>query len=151
MGILYVLCGAPGSGKSYFAKNFLTGTYISRDEVRFEMVQPNEPYFSKEKQVYKEFVKRVNQALEKGDCIADATHLTQGSRRKLLNNINPLNIKSIEIIVMDTPLETCLKRNSLRKGRCSIPDEQIIKMHKSFQFPSKDEGFNNIQIIKGDI
>ena len=50
---LWLMCGAPGSGKSWFAKNILktddTWQYISRDEIRFSLIKEGEDYFGKEK------------------------------------------------------------------------------------------------------
>ena len=58
---LWIMVGIPGSGKSYFAKNILmtddSWQYISRDEVRFSMVKENEPYFSKEYNVFEILIK----------------------------------------------------------------------------------------------
>ena len=76
------MCGAPGSGKTYWAKKALelkSGEvpikYFSRDEVRFEMVPEDEEYFSKEDAVFKEWIRRIQEALDSDeDCyvIADA-------------------------------------------------------------------------------
>jgi predicted kinase len=38
MSTLYMMVGIPGSGKSTFAKT-LKGKYVSRDEVRFKLLQ----------------------------------------------------------------------------------------------------------------
>lgn len=56
---IYLLCGIPGSGKSTWAKNHLddNSIWISRDLIRFSMVSEEEEYFSKEKEVFKEFIK----------------------------------------------------------------------------------------------
>ena len=50
MGKLFILMGAPGSGKSTWVKNHMTlnDSYISRDDVRFSMVPEGDEYFSKE-------------------------------------------------------------------------------------------------------
>ena len=46
MAKLYVIMGAPGSGKSTFIKNTLSkyAFVISRDTIRFGMVKEHEPY-----------------------------------------------------------------------------------------------------------
>ena len=48
---LWLMCGAPGSGKSYFAKNILINDdhwfYVSRDEIRFRIIKNDEEYFSR--------------------------------------------------------------------------------------------------------
>ena len=53
MSTVYLLCGVPASGKSTYCKNNVPkdAVYVSRDVIRFSMVKPNEPYFSKEELV----------------------------------------------------------------------------------------------------
>ena len=78
MANLFIMMGAPGAGKSTFIKNLKgeSGIPISRDNIRFSMVKEDEPYFSKEKEVYKEFIRLINEHLSRNrDVIADATHL----------------------------------------------------------------------------
>ena len=91
---LWILCGAPASGKSYYVKNHLMNgngwMYISRDEVRFSIIKDEENYFSHEDEVYKEFIYRIYKALTgEGifNVIADATHLNWTSRNKLIKNL----------------------------------------------------------------
>ena len=89
--MLWVMCGVPGSGKSWVAKHILMRglgwRYVSRDDVRFEIVKDDEEYFSHETKVYNEFIRRIKAALnEEGvfNVIVDATHINWASRRKLL-------------------------------------------------------------------
>lgn len=66
---LYLMCGVPASGKSYFAEKHMNeekDVYISRDQVRFEMVPETDEYFSREKEVYEEWIKRIAWALNAG-------------------------------------------------------------------------------------
>ena len=115
MANLFIMMGAPGAGKSTFIKSLRTESYItiSRDEVRFSMVKEDEPYFSKEKAVYKEYIRLINEYLSQNrDVIADATHLNAASRNKLINCITAPNI-NIHVIWIKTTLETCLKQNEL--------------------------------------
>ena len=144
MNNLYVLCGIPGCGKSTWVRKKMSenalsdiGTqkwaYVSRDEVRFSMIKEEDDYFSKEKQVFQEFVNRICDYL--GDTwtenvIADATHLNEISRDKLINTIRrkrpnlPLHIT---MVYFDIPLEVCKFRNNKRSGRMRVPDEVMDK------------------------
>ena len=52
------------------------------------MLKDEDSYFSKEKEVFKEFCKQIDIALQSYDnVIADATHLNFASRNKTLRNI----------------------------------------------------------------
>ena len=144
---LWIMCGAPASGKSWFAKNKLikdsNWNYISRDEVRFSMVKDDEEYFSHETAVFNEFVKKIAIALEWGhdNIIADATHLNWGSRRKLLKALNkyyPMEELDIIPVVIDVKLEDILERNKLRDGRARVPEETIRRMYRNISDPVKD-------------
>lgn len=140
---LYIMVGIPGSGKSTYAKkNFPDAWYISRDEIRFNLVAENEEYFSKEDEVFNEFIRMINLGLEMGnDVVADATHLNSRSRIKLFSHLN-LNKEKTEIIavVMRTPLKTCLERNENRIGtRSYVPPQVIKRMSHSLREPTSEE------------
>ena len=50
--ILYIMCGIPGCGKSWYATHNMVKdnvAYISRDSIRFNMLNAEDDYFSKEK------------------------------------------------------------------------------------------------------
>jgi len=145
---VYVMMGVPGSGKSTYlkkAKEVLPGIeVISRDEIRFSIVQPGEEYFSHEKEVVKELWKRINETIKEGrDVFIDQTSLTKKSRKYLLEHIS--GYESISIIWVQASLETCLERNELRKGtRAYVPRGQIHRMYSQLEEPSFDEGFDSI-------
>ena len=144
---LWIMCGAPASGKSWFAKNKLmkdsNWDYISRDEVRFSMVKDDEEYFSHETAVFNAFVGKITFALEYGNdnIIADATHLNWGSRRKLLQALvayYPIETLDIIPVVIEAKLEDIFERNKLRDGRARVPEETIRRMYKNISDPVKD-------------
>ena len=144
---LWIMVGIPGSGKTWFAKNKLMKgrdwEYISRDEVRFSMVEDNEEYFSHEKEVFREFINQITTSLllNNGNVIADATHLNWSSRHKLLQTLSKkVNMEKVDVIpvVIDAKLEDILERNKLRSGRERGPEEVIRKMNASMNDPEKD-------------
>ena len=153
MATLYMMVGVPGSGKSTWVTehlNTLQATWVSRDAVRFSMVDENEEYFSKEKEVFKEYVRRINVLLEDDyNVIADATHITAASRNKLIRNINVPDV-SLCAVWMDVPLETCIQNNENRTGREFVPVEVIQEMYRNFEKPTFEEGFSTICIYKDD-
>lgn len=142
MPTLFIYCGIPGSGKSYFAKNVQSKVhYISRDEIRFNMIEENEEYFSKEKAVFKLFSTSIAKVLEKGqDVIADATHISKASRAKLIKAIDGyFSEYKIACIVFDTPFEVCCERNAAREGRARVPDEVMRRFRAGWELPEMEE------------
>ena len=150
MAKLILTMGIPGSGKSTYAKRRFMGkenAYISRDEIRFSMVAEDEEYFSKEKEVFNEYVKQVDEALSGNYryVIADATHLNKTSRDKLLNRLTN-KPEQIVVIYMDTPLMLAIMRNNEREGRAVVPEKVIRNMYNSIQLPTTDENIDLVTI-----
>ena len=146
MSKLMLMCGIPGSGKTTIAKKMINNSikYISRDEIRFSMLGEKDSYFSKEKEVFEEYMNQINNALRNGyDVIADATHLSKGSRAKVLNG---LAVKPDTVIVacVCVSLETALERNSKRAGLAKVPESQIRRMARSIELPSYEEGIDYV-------
>lgn len=141
---LFIMCGIPGSGKTYLANKYLKNNnvrYISRDEIRFSIIKENEEYFSHEKEVFKKFAEAIAQTLINGfDAIADATHLNHFSRDKLIRAIDQyITDYTIEYVVADASLDLCMKRNASREGRARVPDVIMYRMAKSFEDITNDE------------
>ena len=108
------------------------------------MLNDNDEYFSKEKEVYNEFIKQINDAVAANiDVYIDQTSLTKVSRAKLFSK---LNIKPTQIIALyfTTPLDIILTRNAQREGRALVPEDIVIKMYNSIQYPTIEEGFTKI-------
>lgn len=150
-GKLIMMMGCPGSGKSTFIETHKQDedVWVSRDEIRFNLVQPNEEYFSKEKEVFKTFAGTIDVWLHCGYTVfADATHLTRASRNKLLRALKETP-NEIWVIWMKTPLETAFERNQTREGtRAFVPKGQVHRMYTSIEEPSFEEGFNKIIIVE---
>ena len=164
MNNLYVLCGIPGCGKSTWTHNRLKEKnlspdpkwdYVSRDEVRFSIIDEEDDYFAKEKQVFNEYIRRICEKLDDPyltNVIADATHLNEVSRNKLINAIRRNRCKDkplhITMVYFDIPLEVCKFRKNKRLGRARVPDEVMDKMYRSLEFPQLREGLERIEIVR---
>ena len=149
MSKLFIMMGAPGSGKTTWCKNNVpkNAVYISRDEIRFSIIKDEDSYFSKEKIVYDIFINKINEALESGlDVYADQTSLNAGSRKKLINALNK-RPDEINVIYIERPLSTILEYNSKRTGRKLVPNDVIIKMYNSISKPAAKEGIDYLYII----
>lgn len=144
------MVGQPGSGKSSYAqkaiKNEPNVVIVSRDEIRFSLVSEDEGYFSREEEVYDTFISHIRKHLKEGkSVIADATHLTPASRKKLLEAVGFENFDEAVAIYIKRDLETSLRQNEERKGtRSYVPREVIRRMHLSLVPPTVKERFNCI-------
>lgn len=143
---LLILCGIPGSGKSTWAENFQKRIgkenckIVSRDQIRFSLLDENDDYFTKEKEVFSKFCKQIQDELDSGVkyVIADATHSNKKARETLIRN---LHIYSIDIIPVEfnTTLEQCLINNNFREGRSCVPEKTIVEMYNRCENPSLSE------------
>ena len=150
MSKMYLMCGCPGAGKSYYIKTHLKEgeKIISRDEIRFSMLKDGDEYFSKEKEVYNEFLRRINAEIAAGsDFYVDQTSLNIGARAKLLNKLNKKPDKLIAIYI-NKPLNIILNQNAQRTGRAFVPEDAVINMFNSIEKPIKKEGFDEIWEVK---
>lgn len=148
---MWLMIGTPGSGKTTFAKKYLMDgesvRYISRDEIRFSMLRANDNYFSKEKKVYDEFIAEIKEVIDDEDSfitdlIVDATHLNWTSRRKLFAALGMLDggyewVNVIPVIV-NTPVEECVRRNNKRVGLERVPEDKLRQMDRSRTDPRND-------------
>ena len=164
---LWITIGLPGSGKSHFVNNEFyelmnlnkaNVSVISRDKVRFAILDANnsEDYFAYEDDVFKSFVALICGAINTPhitDVVADATHLTAGSRRKLIKAISAKTADfRIGFIIMLVDFDTCIKRNDKREGREKVPFEAMINMAGKAKFPRDDEytNYNVFGVINVD-
>lgn len=147
--VLYMLCGIPASGKTTWATNFIKEhrgeqniSYISRDSIRFELVDPQEEYFSHEDEVFHIFSSTIAENLYTNfDVIADATHLNKKSRAKLIHAIDKCGGIEYNIIFVwfHTSFIVCCDRNAKRVGRAQVPLETMYSMWHHFSIPSSKE------------
>lgn len=153
MATLYILCGPAGSGKSTWAREFMAEAnekieYVSRDKIRLELLNDEEEYFAHEIQVYKAFISAIQENLMAGvDVIADATHLTKYSRRRLLTAIDMrFTDYNIVMVAFDGDPEHCVARNRAREGREHVPETVIRNMCRDYRLPTMEEDERIIEV-----
>ena len=141
---LFIMCGVPGSGKSTWLKQNRPDAYvISRDAIRFMLIKEDEYYFAKEDEVFKTFIKYIQESIDSDetpeDIYCDATHITKGSRNKLLNALDLTNVKNVTVIVVRPSLTQTLERNEQRTGRARVPKSVVRRMWYQFERPEEDK------------
>lgn len=144
-----MLVGLPGSGKSVKAKEIVkqTGaTIFSSDELREEMFGDVNHQVDNTK-LFEELHKRIKDCLRDGkDAIYDATNINYKRRMAFLAELKNIPCEKVCIVVA-TPYEECLKRNSNRERK--VPEHVIERMYRQFNIPYWYEGWNLIQIEYG--
>lgn len=149
---LIFMMGIPGCGKSTFAKKLVkwipNTKIVSRDEIRFKLLNNGDEYFKQEKKVWKIFIQIINDYLAEGyNVIVDATHVTRQSRAKVLKEINKDNYDRCDVFYMRTPITRCLKQNEMREGRAKVPEKVIKDFWNRKKTPILEEGFDNIYYV----
>lgn len=154
------MCGPAGSGKTTWIKNQIAECnykclHISRDEVRNEFLSDEDKnIFAYEDDVFDEFCLRIENAIlnENGPDIifADATHLSEKARNKVLDKLTLKNVR-LYPISFQLPLEQILAQNELRRGgkRAYVPRSVIRRMFSQYQPPTENEKYKyeNILIV----
>lgn len=140
------MVGLPASGKSTKAQEFAEeydATIFSSDTLREEMFG-NVNNQDNNQEVFAELHKRTKDCLRSGkSAIYDATNINYKRRMAFLDELKKIPCEKI-CILMATPYEECLKRNSERERK--VPEHVIKRMYMSFNIPYWYEGWDDIKI-----
>lgn len=155
---LIMMMGVPGSGKSTFAHRWqdINTVVVSRDAIRFGLLQEGDEYFAKEGQVFQEFVRQIANGLDKEyEVIADATHINAASRAKLIKAVKnrvPSDELQIEVIWVNVGLNKALEQNELRKGsKFYIPRQVIRRMFEQMEpVDLEHEEIDRVMVVSVD-
>lgn len=133
---LIIMVGLQGSGKSVFAQELNqtmpNSVLLSSDEIRKKANIKNEL-------VFEILYRQMNTALENGqDVIFDATNITIKDRAAIYRaiEVDPVSV-DVEVIVMATPYEECLRRVAFRNknGDHFVPLDVVEQYRNKFQVP----------------
>lgn len=145
--IVFIMCGVPASGKSYYAKNVLMKNiyrhrvYISSDDIREEICGDAGDQ-SKNWEVFELFYERARKAVQEGsDVVLDATHLTKKTRRRCRDHFKDLDCKFIAV-QMNTSILDAIYRNKKRDR--VVPADAMSRMINAFQPVEDNEGFDYV-------
>lgn len=151
--LFIMLIGCPASGKSTVANDIANhGTNIavmSSDAIRKELYG-SESVQNNPHRVFSIMNERTLNCLKSGvSVVYDATNCTVKNRKGILSKVKRLkenyNI-SITAIVLQTPLNECIERDHNRERK--VTEKVITRYYNSMEFPTKEEGFDNIYKCK---
>ena len=153
---LYMLIGVPASGKSTWREQFFEtnrAMIISTDDTLEDIAATQNKTYN---DVFKDNIKFANKlmdihmrvALESDmDIVWDQTNLTVKSRKGKLDKV-PEHYEKIAVVFL-TPEDAEWQRRLDRPGK-SIPQNILMGMRDSMQFPEPEEGFDKIQVVGGE-
>ena len=152
MTTLYVLIGAPGSGKSTWAlqnASRLGAVVVGSDRVRNELRASGENPLDGDA-VFAEVERRARDRLTAGQSVVlDATHYRRRYRTYAIDLGRDLSARRVAIW-FNLPLEDCLRRNAERSGQAFgsdvVPSRVVREIYEHLQPPDLDE-FDEIQCI----
>jgi len=143
---LVVLVGIPGSGKSWYANNYLANDeteVLSSDALRKELLG-DETCQTNNELVFSTLYKRAKEFLLNGkNVVIDATNISMKDRRRTLSHFQGMEIERIAI-VFATPVDLCHKRD-LERDR-TVGKDIINKFLCRFEIPMEYEGFDKVII-----
>lgn len=146
---LIMMCGIPGSGKSYYAneikEKYNNVEIFSSDAIRKELFG-DENCQKDGALVFATLHERIKKRLENGgNCIYDACNINYKYRMEFLMEIEAYNPYKMCFVVCE-PYEVCLKQNNSRERK--VPESVIERMYKNFYIPQHFEGWDKIFIVR---
>lgn len=151
---LVLVAGVQGSGKTTLTKElFRDRVRVNLDEIRFFYKRMTtggewsnhdwrpaiEPLFRK----IEEDCLRFN--LEQGHpVVVDNTNISRRSRAHYVSIARSLG-RTVGLLFLDLPLETCMVRNRGRSVR--VPEPVVEEFFTTRELPAEDEGFDVLRIV----
>ncbi|MCL2293877.1 MAG: ATP-binding protein [Spirochaetes bacterium] len=156
---IVLVCGLPGSGKSYFAKKYFAKSgckRVSRKNIRqylYEMLTFGDKWSDDKFDLVDENLvkhlerKTAEHFLQLGEKILiDNMSISSASRKDYIT-LAKQNKKTISAIFINTDIATCLKRNRERPPEDVVADSVIANLVATVEYPDRREGFKDVLII----
>lgn len=150
---LYFLIGIPGSGKSTWIKNQnITAVIASTDDYIEKVAAEKGTSYDTEfptsiKSATAEMYQSVSSAIKScSNVIWDQTSTSKTSRKKKIKMF-PDSYHKVAVFFHCPPDDILLQRLLSRPGK-TIPQHVINSMKSQLEFPSLDEGFDEIIEVK---
>jgi protein phosphatase len=129
---IVVLVGVSGAGKSTFARRFFSNTEILSSDGCRAVVSDDENDQTATGAAFSLLRVIAEMRLQRGKlCAVDATNLLPRDRLQFVRLANQFECPA-SAIVLDVPLETCLKRTQFRRDR-DIPAEAVDRQFRQFR------------------
>ena len=151
MNKLIILAGLPGTGKSYYERNYIkeVHTTISSDEIRIKLTGSYAKMLDNMNIVYDTMIEETNEIFleDNQTVVLDSTFLDSKRRLYFLDRIK--NADYIELVMLKASLDTVLKRNHKRIKSKWVPEEVIKEMATRYKEPVENEKirYNSIKEI----
>ena len=131
-----IMCrGLPGSGKSYWALRKDNAVVVNKDSIRAILATSGWVWSPEnEKDVIAERDKQITAALTHPaihTVISDDTNFGN-KHENVLKQLAKKHGADFEIKVFDTPIEECIRRDSLREGKAKVGEGVIKSMAAKF-------------------
>ena len=142
MSNIYVLCGAPASGKTTVSKQ-LVKQHSAKLHCYDNLKNAHSPKL--EKLIHKRMWQAISEDLSNGhNVVCDDLHIKKEWRKNILDALANVECQKI-LVILTTPLDECLKRNANRVT--CLPDFIIHDLYTKFESPTLDEGWDEIIYI----
>ena len=149
MTLAFVMIGPPGAGKTTHSRKLTKehhAVVLSGDDIRCELYGDASIQGS-----WDEIWSRMDELVAENchrSVVADGTHCRPDYRAETLTLLKSYGYSEIHAIVVDRPLEVCLRQNAGRNRR--VPEHVIKQMHEELAKSKQgigNEGFSSVSYV----